>query len=301
MMIPSLWKFPAVDSLKAVLIVVFGLLISSPAGLAPAQTVPPAPIIEITFKDGLITAELVDAPLIEVLQRIRKEFGFKIHFHGELSESITLSFTDLPLEKCLRQLTANHSISVVSKTQSGVSEQNGARQIAEVWVLSRGKTAKIARAIPAAPVVPSPGLAGDKVMGGQEYPDEPEIGVEKNLLLDEILNNPDADKSKQRQTVQDLVEIGDSEAVMTMASYLGNEDKELRQMLVSGLGSVENEQSTLVLGQVLQAEADPEIRKTAVRALAERQDDNTARALLEEALNDADEGVKTLAVQLLKE
>jgi HEAT repeat protein len=52
---------------------------------------------------------------------------------------------------------------------------------------------------------------------------------------------------------------------------------------------------------VLRDEPDAEIRKIAVRALGQRQNEATAKTFLQGALNDADAGVKTLAQQLLTE
>ena len=58
---------------------------------------------------------------------------------------------------------------------------------------------------------------------------------------------------------------------MTMAEFLGTEeDKEVRRMLVNGISSVQNNESTQVLGQVIKNEPDPEIRLIAIRALGQR-------------------------------
>ncbi len=111
---------------------------------------------ELTFHDGLISAELVNAPLIDVLERIKQEFGFKTHYHGDLTELITLSFTDLPLTKTLRLLTANQSLSVATRPVADTSEQNDTKQITEIWVLSRSPMSTKANIAPAASLAPAP-------------------------------------------------------------------------------------------------------------------------------------------------
>ena len=113
------------------------------------------------------------------------------------------------------------------------------------------------------------------------------------------MNKPYAKLSSQQQAVESLAKIGDSAAVMAMASFLGNDDKEFRQLLVDGIGSVQDTRSIQILGQVIYGEPDPEIRMIAVRALAERQNEMAAHALLAGALDDPDEEVRGLASQLL--
>jgi hypothetical protein len=212
-----------------------------------------------------------------------------------------LSFTDLPLNKCLQQLTAGHSLSVVSKTNSEL-EQNESRQIAEVWVLSRSTASTVRKTPPTppgTPVRPSPAQPDDTVMPQEQSLEQPGITGQEDLLLDQVLNDPNAEKNKQRQAIQQLINIGDAASVLAMAALLDNQDKEIRQMVVDGIGSINNEESTQVLGQVLQNESDSEIRMIALRALGQRKDNEAARSFLENAREDKDEEVKSLVDQLL--
>jgi hypothetical protein len=289
----SFLRIPSINLLRSLLIGMIFLLFAGLATFASAVT------IEITVKDDLISAKLIDVPLIEVLQRVKQEFGFKAHFQGDLSELITLSFTDFPLEKCLQQLTANHSLSVASLTTTKIPEQNEKKQIAEVWVISRSSISRNANVPPVAPVLPSSDLINNTAKINEEAPELTDAGERERVTLEQLLNDPDAKRSSQRQAINELAAIGDAASVLTMAESLSNEDKEVRQLLVAGISSVENEESTRVLGQVLQDESDPDIRKTAVRALGQRKDDVVVQALLQGAMNDGDEEVKILAEQLL--
>jgi len=266
---------------------------------AAATEVPEATAIpHIIFQDELISAELVDAPLVDVLQRIKEEFGFKVNIHGDVNERLTLSFSDLPLDKCLRLLTINQSLSVVTEATPGTSKQEEVRRITEIWVLSRSATSKSIRSTPAAPVPASPGPSDDMAALRQNSLEQSELAGKESVSLDEVLNNPFADISQQQRAIQELVIKGDDESVHAMASYLGNEDKEVRQLLVNGIASMQNAQSTQVLGQVIQDESDPEIRKIALLALGQRKDDPVAQAFLQSASDNADEEVKKLSDQL---
>jgi len=256
------------------------------------------PVMEITVNEDLISARLVDAPLIDVLQRISKEFGFKAHYFGDLSEKLTLAFSGLTLEKCLRQLTANQSLSVASMPGAVQSQESEARRITEIWVLSRNpKSRALSGPKLTRPIVPT--QLADNPAYDEDLADEEDVGLEKNQLLDKIFDNPNADKALQRQTIQDLVDIGDADSVMTMASYMANADKELLKMLIQGIGSIKNEQSTQVLGMVLDNETEIDMRMIALRELVKRKDETVARAILKEALSDSNQEVKSFVEKSL--
>ena len=114
-------------------------------------------------------------------------------------------------------------------------------------------------------------------------------------------NDQKTEELSKRQTINNLAAIGDSASVMAMAEYTRDADKEIRKLSVNGISSVQSDESTQILGQVLQDEPDHEIRNIVLRALGQRPNDIAARALLEGALNDADTEVKSLADQLLNQ
>lgn len=275
------------------------LIITCRPAAAATEVPETSSILHITFQDALISAELVNAPLVEVLQRIKEEFGFKVNIHGDVNERLTLSFSDLPLDKCLRLLTVNQSLSVVTQATPKTSKQEEARRITEIWVLSGSATTKSMRRTPAAPVPASPGPTDSMAVLGKNSSEQPAIAGEESVSVEEVLNNPFAERSQQQQAIQELAKKGDDESVRVLASYLGNENKEVRQLLVNGIASIQNAQSTQILGQVIEDESDPEIRKIALLALGQRKNDPVAQASLQKALGDADEEVKTLSDQLL--
>jgi hypothetical protein len=287
--------------LRITLFTVIFLCVVYLAGPATAETISTPSIMEITFKDDLISAELVDVPLIDVLKRLKQEFGFKAHFYGDLTEPITLSFKDFQLDKCLQQLTTNHSLSVASQSKTKLPGQNDLKEISEIWVLSRSTISKKNNVYPVAQALPAPAPLDTTAKVSDASPESIGDGDQEDISLGQLLINPDAKRSDQRKAIMELAAIGDAASVLTMAEFLGHSDKEVRQLLVSGISSVQNEESTLVLGQILQDESDPGIRKIVVRTLGQRKDDEVALALLGEAINDADEEVKTLAEQLLAE
>ncbi len=297
------FRKPPIVSFLTILSIVVLLSLMSLAGAAPAKTKSSSPVMEITVQNDLISAELVDAPLIEVLQRIKQEFDFKAHFLGDLTEPITTSFTDLPLDKCLRLLTVNQSLSIATEIDSSAPEQSEAKQIAEVWVLSRSSTTANRITPPSgASGLPAPEAENDEsTLLHEESLQQFDTGEQENISLDQILNNPSPEKSSLSRAIQRLVRNGDAASVKAMAAFLDNQDKEVRLLLVNGISSIHNEESTQVLGQVVQNESNPEIRKIALQALGQRKDDVTAQELLERARNDTDKEIRNMADQLLNQ
>lgn len=262
-----------------------------------AEAATASPVMDVTVRDQLISARLVEAPLIEVLQRVQQEFGFKAHFHGDLTEPITLSLSDTPLLRFLELLTANQSLSIVTQPGKKGANSGDAKQVAEIWVLSRSTKNHPPPVNSAAPVIANPDISELADAVGEDAIDQVVEAQMEQLTLNQA--ELPMDEGNKQQTIANLAAIGDPAAVMAMAEFTHDVDGEIRRMSVIAIGSVINTESTHILGQVLHDEPEAEIRRIAVQALGERKDEATARAFLEEALNDTDSEIKTLARQLL--
>lgn len=290
-MILSLRKRLFPKGFRALLVIALCLLFGDFGLGNRAMTASGAPAMEISFRDNLISVQLVDAPLIDVLQHIAEKSGFKAHFLGDLTEPVTLSQTDITLEKCLRLLTAHQSLSIATLDAVQQPGENKVKRITEIWVLGGSGTGKTVVRSPAVPVTLS-----------TDAPDEtdlPENDYQDNKLLDAILDNPKADRSSQSQAIQDLADIGDADAVMALASYMANADTELQQMLVHGIGMVHSDESTQVLGLVLETYTKPDVRRIALGALGKRKDEKNALDFIKEAAQDSNPEIKALAEQIL--
>ncbi len=276
----------------------FGFLVVFADGYR-AEAVAASPVMDITFRDQLISTRLVDAPLIEVLQRVQQEFGFKAHFHGDLTEPITLSFNDTPLLKSLQLLTANQSLSIATRSGKKVAKPGDAKEVAEIWVLSRSTQNHSPPVNSAAPAIVNPGIPEIADAVSEDSIDQIVDAQVAQLGLDQA--EQQREENNKQQTIANLAVTGDPAAVMALAEFTHDADEEIRRMSVSAIGSMNNTESTHILGQVLHDEPVPEIRRIAVQALGERKQEATARTFLEEALNDTDAGIKNLARQLLAE
>jgi HEAT repeat protein len=148
---------------------------------------------------------------------------------------------------------------------------------------------------------PAPNQPDSNVNTGENSLEMMEALQQEGVLTDQASDDQKKEMSSRRQTINNLITIGDSASVMAMAEYTRDADKEMRKLAVTGISLIQSEESTQVLGQVLQDESDPEIRRIALRALSQRQNDVAAQALLEGALNDADPEATNLSDQMLTE
>ncbi len=273
--------------------------IALPADGFRAEAATVSPVMDITFRDQLISARLVNAPLIEVLQRVQQEFGFKAHYHGELNEPITLSLSDTPLLKSLQLLTVNQSLSVVTRPSKKGAEPSDAKIVAEIWVLSRSTKNHPPAVNSAAPMIANPDIPELADAVSVDSIDQIVDAQVAQLPLNE--SEQPMEEGNKQQTIVNLAATGDPAAVMALAEYTHDVDAEIRRTAVSAIGSVNNIESTHILGQVLNDEPVAEIRRLAVQALGERKQEATARTFLEQALNDTDDGIKSMVHQLLAE
>lgn len=247
--------------------------------------------IEIRVQNNLISVDLIEARLEDVLHSIGKKAGFKSHLSGDLSERLTITFIDVPLEKGLKRLAGKHSLSFLYRQAqtSTPTSQDGTKDIAEIWVISRTGNAATNRTVPYQP--------GESPENTDEIPSSQTEPLPQPSSIAEEEN----DSAVLQQAIDDLVARGDEAAVMAAAAFLRHENEEFRRMAIEGLSTVQGNRSTQVLGRVLLDEPEAEIRMMALRALADRQADPEAQAVISQALDDPDQEIQTLADQLLSQ
>ncbi len=69
--------------------------------------------IHIAIEQGLLTVDLRNVPLAEVLQAIAKTAAFGLTLRGDLSTPVTWSFTGVPLAKGIKRLVGNNSLVII--------------------------------------------------------------------------------------------------------------------------------------------------------------------------------------------
>ncbi len=222
-MVISLLKFMSLKFLSVIVVAILFLMIYlNENGMA--ESLPILSDMKITLNKNLISVDIVDTPLIDVLNHIEKETGIEGHFLGNLSGLVTLSFSPVSFEKGLRNLVGKNSISFV------YNELISGHSIAEIWVINGS--------------VPGESFSNRDV---REHIDPPQ----------ETNTKTTGDPSNLKENLQEFVKQGDAEAVMSIAAQLGNVSVEVRELLVDAIGLIHNEHSTQILGQILYGDSDP--------------------------------------------
>ena len=67
----------------------------------------------------MLTVELRDAPMADVLLAIGAQAGFEVVIRGNLGGAVTWSFSDLPVDKCIRRLLDDSSLIMIYAPSQG--------------------------------------------------------------------------------------------------------------------------------------------------------------------------------------
>ena len=108
----------------------------------------------------------------------------------------------------------------------------------------------------------------------------------------------DAEPAIRNEAALALGDIGSEAASQALALGLGDSDPDVRFQVVEAMGGVARQRTTLILGQVLFGETDPEVRMSAIAGLS-RSRSEAAWAFLEAATEDPDPEVRKIANDLL--
>ncbi len=234
----------------------------------------------VRFANDALTVEVKDAPLEEVLREVARQSGLSIVWYGTISESISISFQRLSLEKALTRILRNHSFALAySQAREGPSKD---ARLRELWIIPKG-----AKGAP----VPS------TVVVSKTEEDLLREEATDFALLRAALRSDDS--WEREDAVEALAEIGRPEAVQFLRPALRDEDEDVREAAIAALANIGGDEAALALAIVLQDE-DEWFREEAVEALGEIGGESAIR-LLEQALEDENEDVREIAADLLEE
>jgi hypothetical protein len=285
--------------------------------------------IKVNHRDGTLSVHISNMPLVDILQTIGDEAGFKLMVLGSRESRITQNFSNIPLAEGIHRLVGNRSVAIMYQIGDAPDNRKELQDIKEVWVFDSGEAAadspvsvtqeellKIDSAVvssddliqsgeiesdakaespndPQKSNPPQPDAAGIKEAATYpQFDKESEVGY----WADQLIKN--ADRSSREQAITELQRIGSDTAVAAIATALGDDDVQLRRHAVESLGRVDNGNAVQLLGQALLGDKDPSVRLSAVRFFA-NQNSEVSRAFLNTALKDKDKQVQALARQAL--
>ena len=234
----------------------------------------------IQFSNDLLTVNVQDVPLKELLDEIARQSGLSVVGSGSLDEKITIEFHNLPLDEGMRLILSHHSFALAYAQQTpGERHLN----VPKLWILPKAekgypiKTTVVdvntrRGALKDVPTdIPSLQVA---LMSGDSSEREDAVdalGESQRLEAVAVLRLAleDVDEDVREAAIDALEEIGGDEAAQALAIALEDEDSWVREEAVEALGEIGGETAIGLLEQAL-ADQDESIRETAADILAER-------------------------------
>jgi len=263
----------------------------------------------LSLRGDRLSIDAVDIPLGELLSAIGEEAGIRVLVKGNLAQSVSRTFFDLPLEKALKRLLADVRYIQVRGT---IGDGSDGSRIAELRVFGGDHAGPIRierqTTAPTRTATDNKADLRQEILLGLQDADRgtrlrairrlSEIEDEEaNRILTWVLES-DEDAAVRGYSVRALQGLGGDAAVAALERGLDDPEATIRAQVVRSLGRIQVERAVLTLGRVLQGHKDPEMRRLAVQALT-LHDNEKVPALLEAAASDDDHRIRRFARRAL--
>ena len=220
---------------------------------------------------GTLSVDVTDASLKTVLGKVGEIAGFRVSLNGLADTAITKKLEDVPLEKGIRMIVGNRSISILYETGQN-STGKPVQVIRSIWVFDAVGGMSTAAAEPE-----------EDPMGVA-----PKVDVSKhaNFLKPEIATDYDADSKEgywvrqlagtpalpeMEKAVAELVKIDTDSAIAAVSMAMDNNDPMFRKSIIDQLAQSENPLSEQLIGQALHKDDDLRVNMSALKALENRE------------------------------
>jgi hypothetical protein len=277
-----------------------GVAVGTEPGPAHAQT-DAGSRIQVEVRSGLVTMDVSNASMVDVIRAIGEEAGFTTVVRGSLDFRITRSLVEVPVEDAMRRLAREITL-VMIHAPGGSAGQ--ARAIKEVWLypstLGEPAPLRVARA---------PALVDPELLAGL-FEDDPQARMR---ALREIrragdasvvaaiarVMSEDVDPSVRGRAADALGHIGGEQAIRSLPAALDDSNQSVRVQSVRALGRIGGVHAAEILGDVLLNNTDQRMRGMAAVLLGGLETE-LARSYLEAAVGDSDEAMRTTIYQSLR-
>ncbi len=249
------------------------------------------PRIEVDVRDALVSLNVRDARVTDVLQEIAQKVGLIVYMHDSSEERITLQVENISLPEALAKVLrdysfALHYVNPASNLHSIYSEpvsklwvyaDNNSNTTGENTLSDFGPPTRIIRPTNEKEEIEITLEEGSlKLVQPHRSEQISELGV---MLLDE-------NKDIRLDSVAMLAEIDDADVLTLLASALGDEVSVVREQAVDALLTVDGADTVHLFEQAIN-DTDPAVRSLAISALVEI-DDNESLRVLSTALGNQD-------------
>ncbi|HEV8714581.1 MAG TPA: HEAT repeat domain-containing protein [Candidatus Binatia bacterium] len=226
---------------------------------------------------------------MKVLDEVQRKTGIRFHLSSPLQGSVTVSFKDLPAEQALERLFGPDQNFMVFYHAADPGSASSALP-SEVWVLGRG-SGKVFDTLDEGKLAPE---ATEKTNDpGQEQEDQVELLAALEALKAE-------DPERRVQALSFLCESGkaDETTILTaLEAALADEDASVRGQAIQTLAIRGEPETMKYLWQALR-DPDPSVRTLLIESVVPQ---GPGLTLLQTALADADETVRSIAAFRLKQ
>lgn len=254
----------------------------------------------VAVRDGLVSVEVDDAALSELIVEIGRMAGFETVGESSLDLRVSVSITGRPIDEVVRQLARDVTYVILYGPEQPGGSPGSIKEV-RFYPAPKTATANSTAARPAS-VGASQGFAALDAHDNQTRLQAVQSlgnqgSAEALLALSQIVAEDELPVIRAQAAVA-LGRSGKEAAVAALLAALEDPDLSVRVQAVLGLARLGGADTTRILGQVLIEAPDRRLRRTALRAL-ERSDDEAALAYLETAAADSDPVMRKLAAQSL--
>jgi len=292
-LVPSMLReLPPAIVLTVVLLA--GLPDTSVSSAHGAQTpAPPAssPSQSVTVDRGVLTVDVRDMPLDEVLRTISEQSGVNITVHSGGAAKVTQTFSGVGLDEGIRRLAPAYNVVLVYGSAAAKGPPGPARLV-EVHVYETSKS-------PVTAVV-DPQQRSTQLRTVRELSRKAHAREAGALTALAELLARDPDPAVRRSAAEAMASLRQPEAVSALRSGAGDQDPTVRGRSLLSLGEMRDEASVAIVAQGATRDPDASVRRSAVWALSTLRSEDARRAL-EVAASDADPLVKQAAAGALKQ
>ena len=248
-----------------------------PRARLPAPVPAPAPVLRLAA--GLLSVNVRDMKLVELLGELSRQGGFTLVPCTPCEQRISLRFDRLPLDQGLELILRDQNFALRWQRATGAGAMpqqlwllpavpgQGPSQAASRASLPTQPLAKAVAAAPQASRQPSAlsiGTPQERAEAATGLAGSRQLGAVASLA--QAL--ADSDRQVRQAAIESLAEIGGADAVGALALALRDSDARLREAAVNALGDVGGGKAMALLRQA-QQDASPFVRQAASETLAD--------------------------------
>jgi len=280
--------------------------------------------IQVDTENALVTLDVHDVPLVDILQEIAQKTELIVYMHDLLNERITLQVENVSLPEVLVKVLRNYSFALHYVEPVRNPESIHPESMSRLWVYAdidvAGSSVSPVVIVRSTKQELRTNLEQDDLKSVAHDRDKKvsKLSVmllheNKDVRLDAIamlaeMDDADSltllafalsdqDSVVREQTVDALLTVEGADTVHLFEQAINDIDAAVRAAAVSALGEVGGAESVRVLGLALHNQ-DPKTREETIYALGDLNDDSATR-LIEFGLKDTHPSVRLTAIETL--